>query len=107
MITIVDSLRYNVQRRGKNLRVILDHARKTPVDVVRIDSLETPAGYPVSFYFDNRDFVTVPFADWRVALTWLRARRSWGITRLSVPAHMWERAADLFRGTRTFVHNSG
>jgi hypothetical protein len=78
---VTDRVR-NVITQGEGLRPVLRFARKYPVEIIRVDvSVEQPEMYAVTFYFDpegRRGYeCMVRFADWRVLLDWLLARRSW------------------------------
>ncbi len=83
MPNITDHI-HNVLARDKNLAVVLRWASKHPVEVIRIDLAvnEGKIGqYAVTFYFDcegNSPTQALTYwADWRVLLDWLLARRSW------------------------------
>jgi hypothetical protein len=67
-------------RASKNLRGILDYARRSPVDSVRLEPWpDEPGYYAVHFkFYDGANAVT-KWADWRVCADWLRSRRSWGL----------------------------
>jgi hypothetical protein len=72
---------------SQNLRGVLTFARKHPVDVVKI----TVRGdrYRVVFYFwgwgaSLHHSAETQWADWRVLCDWLKARRSWSITRINI-----------------------
>ena len=70
---------------SKNLRGILSFAREHPVNVVTV--ADNGAGdYQVAFYFDGRlpYSAVTSWADWRVLLRWLAARRSWSIERITI-----------------------
>lgn len=82
-------IRGRIVRRSQNLRGILDHARR--FEVVTISAYESEGKYKVRFGFSNDDWARVEFADWRVLVDWIRARRSWDAT-FTFPAH-WIRLA--------------
>lgn len=72
---------------GRNLACVLRYARKSPAARVTIgDSRrsDAPGPYVVNFQFDDGAFALTYWQDWRVALRWLVARRSWSIKRLSI-----------------------
>jgi len=66
-------------RRSKNLRGLLDHARR--VDPIAASLVENAPGakapYELTVYFANHDAAFSDWQDWRVAARWLAARRSW------------------------------
>lgn len=84
MPAIVDR-QHNTLSRGKDLAVVLNWARKHPVEVIRVDYYAVNEGrlgnYAVTFYFDCKGRIPTScltyWGDWRVLLTWLLARRSW------------------------------
>lgn len=79
-------------RRSRNLRGILDHARRVPVSGAVLQSVNRAmipelremcnksygAKYLLTVKYDNGDRGYSPFQDWRVCADWLAARRSWG-----------------------------
>lgn len=68
---------------GKGLRPVIRYARVSPVIRVRVDySVEMPGTYGVTFYFDDGAQCFTRWADWRVTLDWLLARRSWSVDRV-------------------------
>lgn len=82
-ISIYDRLG-NVLHRGKDLAVVIRHARANPCEVVRIDTAVNPNHsnqYAVTFYFDPESsdptHALTHWGDWRVLLDWLAARRNW------------------------------
>jgi hypothetical protein len=98
MITTVTDHVRSVLMRGIGLRPVLRYARTSPVTVVRIDHSVHPlhpTDYAVTFYFADGAQSVVRFADWRVALTFVLARRSWSVERVRF-AH-----ADLFEAAIT------
>ena len=74
--------------QSANLRGILDYARRSPVNVVELRDLGN-GNYGVAFHFDNRCSALTCFADWRVALTFLAARRKWSVERISIEESLW------------------
>lgn len=68
--------------RGAGLRPVLRHARKSSVNVVSCKP-NSHDGYYVEFWFDDGARCGTQWADWRVLLDWLHARRSWSVGRLT------------------------
>jgi len=87
MIEILDKTG-RVIRRSKNLRGILDHARREYVVEARVEHdpadlpLQRRDGYRVTFVYGNGDSAVAHFADWRVFIQWIHNRRSWGMQRV-------------------------
>ena len=80
-------------RRSRNLRGLLEHYRRNPNDlVVKVcASVESPLDYDVTFFWpQNGDQAHVTWADWRVLLNWLKARRSWSIARVTFDAPLYD-----------------
>jgi hypothetical protein len=83
-------------RRSQNLRAILVHATKKPVNVVEIRALND--GYiGVAFHFDGGDAAISTWSDWRVVLDWIAARRSWSVERVTLSAPLFNRAQQTSR----------
>jgi hypothetical protein len=73
----------NVIRTSRNLRGILDHARRVPVRQVSVaDHID--GGALISVYYDNGDSCTTEFASRSVCEGWVKARRSWGLVARDV-----------------------
>lgn len=75
---------WRVVATSRNLRGILSHASRhgvTGATVYGSDESRSE-GYPVFFAFGDGSESRVMFADWRVAVRFIRARRSWGIEPL-------------------------
>lgn len=83
----VTDLCRNVLMSGEGLRPVLRYARKSPVNVVRVDiSVNDPTRYAVTFYYDDGAQCVTSWADANVLVDWLIARRSWSFHRLNVAA---------------------
>jgi hypothetical protein len=84
-------------RTSRNLRGLLDHARRElPVTV---DLRETERGYfDLRVGFLNGDYAWSRWASWRVAADWLRARRSWGLPSIGYYNEHEEFAARYLEG---------
>jgi hypothetical protein len=79
-------------RRSKNLRGVLTHYRAKPQDiVVKVCDAKLTDGYTVTFYWQDGDHCATTFADWRVLLTWLAARRAWSIQRVTFDAPLYDK----------------
>ncbi len=63
-------------RHSRNLRGILDYARRQPVRLVRM-YLSAACVATVDIIYDDESYCTTTFADWRVLRGWVAARRSW------------------------------
>ena len=79
-------------RRSKNLAGILAHYRAKPEDiVVKVAELKSnPSYYEVTFFWPSGDQGKTIWADWRVLLDWLEARRSWSIARVTFDAPLYD-----------------
>ena len=107
---VCNRLGYTV-RTSRNLRGVLEHARRHNVDVVELRELEA-GHYGVAFHFDNGDTALTNWADWRVLLDWILSRRSWSVTRVSVDASLFpvvdaHTSTTAIRKTGTLVHIRG
>jgi hypothetical protein len=104
-------------RSSANLRGVLAHYRAKPADMtVKVTLADeawlthsaprealpndaTPAmyacrcAYAVTFYWPDGDNAVTHWADWRVLLTWLAARRSWSISRVTFDAPLYDAVA--------------
>lgn len=73
---------YNVSgqliRQSRNLRGLLDHARREIPVTIECGLRDVDSNYPIRVTFDNGDYAWTRFADWRVAADWFAARRRWG-----------------------------
>lgn len=108
---VYDRLGYNRLAAGEGLRPVLRYARASPVNVVTLDyskSTFRDGRYSVIFYFDDGATCETFWQDWRVLLDWLKARRSWSVTRVTlkpegpnVPHNDPRLAALRKRGTAT------
>jgi len=71
-----------VLHRSRNLRGLLDHARRAgpPVCVTlrRVGPMSALQPFRMVATFPDGSQGFAAWADWRVAGDWLRARRSWG-----------------------------
>ena len=79
-------------RYSKNLRGILEHYQRNPADIViKVKAKDwADAPYTVTFYWPNGDMADTNWADWRVLLDWLKARRSWSIARVTFDAPLYD-----------------
>lgn len=81
-------------RRSKNLLGLLRQYRYNPCDmVVKVKAAPRdgrPYNYDVSFFWPNGDVAETQWADWRVLLVWLKARRSWSIARVTFDAPLYD-----------------
>lgn len=77
MSEIMDSTG-KVIRRSRNLRGLLDHARRVEVASVAVLLMpDRPGYYDYRVGYVNGDKAGAVFADWRVAADFTAARRSW------------------------------
>lgn len=71
---------YNIHRKrirtSRNLRGILDHARRVPVDYA-VATRDSDGGAILSIIFTNGDYTRTSFASYTVARNWINSRRSW------------------------------
>lgn len=84
---VMDAAGISILTQGEGLRPVLRYARHSPVFRVRLDhsvGVGTVGQYAVTFYFDDGARATTLWADWRVLLDWLLARRSWAVDRVFV-----------------------
>ena len=72
-------------RFTRNLRGILDHARRAGVRAVYL-TMTDDYGARVHMSFGDGAFTRFEFASWDVAQRWFRARRSWALIPFSVTA---------------------
>jgi len=71
-----------VIRRSRNLRGILDHARRTWIEEASAAPAQEGKGI-LSVTFGDRSTCTTEFASYEVLCWWLRSRRSWsGVRRI-------------------------
>ncbi len=78
---VISDINGNVIRKSANLRGLLDHARRTPVETVELT--RKPAGAAmvrVNFY--NGDWAVASFGSATVAHNWIMSRRSWCLALL-------------------------
>jgi hypothetical protein len=101
-VRVTDRL-HRVSRRSKNLRAVLEHARKHVVTVVEVR--QVGEYYGVAFHFEGGDTALTCWSDWRVLADWLKARRSWGPDRISLDFEA-DGILDRFRAASqgTWVH---
>ena len=68
--------------RSRNLRGLLDRARRVPPVSARLERLHTSGLFSGAFRlqvrFSDGSIAVSPFDDWRVAADWIKSRRSWG-----------------------------
>ena len=70
--------------RSKNLRGLLDFARKSaPVGVDLVPAEGLPGYYSLAVVFECGATAYSTWADWRVCADWITARRSWPHVRVS------------------------
>jgi hypothetical protein len=68
----------NLERSSRNLRGLLDHARRTLPQSARLEPHPHCAGYYLlTVRFETGETCSSKWADWRVCADWLQARRSW------------------------------
>ena len=89
-VNIYDRLGRTI-RRSRNLRGVLEHYRKHPDDMtVKVRPLPEHH-YKVTFYWPSRgESGESIWADWRVLLDWLAARKSWSINRVTFDAPLYD-----------------
>lgn len=98
-----------ITRQSKNLAATR-HATKHWVKFVEMRQLES-GNYGVVFWYNNGDSAVTTWADWRVALDWIIARRSWNsIERIGMSAPLYmvaatSRAVETIRKSGTIVHS--
>ena len=91
MITVYDLLGRPL-RRSRNLRGVLTHYRAKPADmVVKVRAVADGDSYEVTYYWPDGDHAVTSWADWRVLLDWLTARKSWSIARVTFDAPLFDR----------------
>lgn len=72
-----------IVRTSRNLRGILDHARRTPVRQVNVcDAID--GGALITVFYSNGDHCTTDFASRSVCEQWVKSRRSWGLVARDV-----------------------
>lgn len=79
-------------RQSRNLRGLLDHARRNVPQAAALYPHPKAPGFSLLIVtFDNGDTCASKWADWRVCADWLAARRSWGLIALTGPLEWRER----------------
>ena len=81
-------------RKSANLRGVLAHYSAKPDDIVVkvVETGRTGGYYKVTFFWPHSgDEAITQWADWRVLLDWLRARRSWSIARVTFDAPLYDK----------------
>lgn len=68
-----------VVARSRNLRGLLDYARKEPPVSAAVN--KTPTGGRLTVFFNDGALCHVEFADYSVACGWIAGRRSWDFIR--------------------------
>jgi hypothetical protein len=101
-MTTVYNMHGKVLHTSRNLRGLLEHYRRNPSDVVVKVADRDGASYCVTVFWPNGDEANSVWADWRVLLDWLKARRSWSINRVTFDAPLYDRIEpegrfDVFR----------
>jgi hypothetical protein len=83
-------------RRSRNLRGLMDHYRAKPEDVViKVTQDKDYRNYPVTVFWPiSGDQGHATFADWRVLLDWIGARRSWSVQRVTFDAPLYDLFCD-------------
>lgn len=71
-----------VIHRSRNLRGLLDYARRNSVQAVSINRL--PEGAMLIVRFFNGATCSTAFADCSVCIGWIKARRSWDIAAIAI-----------------------
>lgn len=74
--------------KSKNLRGVLSRASKFTVDAVYCDRVKPFAPgslpyYDVQFEYSDGSIAFAEFADWRVLVDFIKARRTWRINKVS------------------------
>lgn len=86
-------------RRSRNLRGLLDHARRKAPKIARLEPSATDSGaWILTVTFDGGDTALSRWQDWTVCADWIAARRSWReITAIGWPPFVarYERARDM------------
>lgn len=86
-----EALDHRAVRHSRNLRGLLDHARRTP-PFNAVCHRDSDGGATLYVGYANGDWSRVSFASYRVAVSWVNSRRSWGFThsvRCSDTQHQW------------------
>lgn len=76
-------------RESRNLRGLLDHARRVAPVSIHCGPPDSQGYSVITVFFANCDYAVTNWADWRVAADWFRSRRSW--PKLTVWDHMTPR----------------
>ena len=88
MATRIQDIDGNVIGHSKNLRGVLRRASKFTVDAVWCCHAKPFAHgelpyYDVQFEFSDGSIAFTEWADWRVLVDWIKARRSWRISKIA------------------------
>lgn len=78
-ITLIYNAAGKQIHESRNLRGVLDHARRTPVTSVDIGPNDSRGYCVVTFTHRNGDSSEAQFASRDVAYHWVLMRRSWGL----------------------------
>lgn len=85
-------------RQSKNLRGILSYARGNGGGVSRVQlchMIGAPGNYFLRVYYNDGAVGLSDFADWRVAATWVCARRSWDSPPVEGVVSFVDRVAEI------------
>ena len=84
----------NIIRTSRNLRGLLDHARRTaPVSASLEPHPQCPGYFLLVVTFETGETCTSKWASWSVCADWLQARRSWPRLQVTGPAEWVARYA--------------
>lgn len=109
MTNVVYHANHDVAMEGKDLAVVKRYARLSPVVLIRIRrSVESIGVSIVEFVYDDGAHCVTRWNDWRVALRWIRARRTWVcIDRITVHDGMYDAMAREMPATLTAIRKRG
>lgn len=62
---------------SRNLRGLLEHARRVVPETVLCGSPDLDGSYPVRVGFADGSYAWTAFSDWRVAADWFATRATW------------------------------
>ncbi len=84
----------NIIRTSRDLRGLLDHARRTEPLSARLEPHPRCPGHSLlTVTFESGETCTSKWADWRVCADWLQARKSWPRLQVTGPAEWVARYA--------------
>lgn len=76
--------------KSRNLRGILDYARKSPVRKATVSCYNRERTGNVYILFEDGSECRTEFAGYIVAVEWIRARRSWQLEAVRCSDDLWE-----------------